>query len=133
MTDQNIYINYLPILIFLILTVGLAFTLAMAGQVLSWIVGSHNPNKEKNSPFECGFPEFDDARAKFDIRFYLVAILFLVFDLEMAFLIPWGIQLKQISGADPLSGPAFIAMMIFLSVLFVGFIYEWKKGALEWE
>lgn len=122
-----LYENYLPILVFLIVAFGLAITLATLGKMLSKFVGANKPNKAKNSPFECGFPEFEDARMKFDVRYYLVAILFLVFDLEIAFLFPWSAVLSSLSVV------AFLSMMLFLFILLVGFIYEWKKGALEWE
>ena len=115
--------NYLPILIFLIVAVVIAF----AAVALSFIVAKQKPDSEKNSAYECGFPAFDDARAKFDVRFYLVAILFIIFDLEIAFLFPWAVALGDIGIAG------FWSMMIFLGILTVGFIYEWKKGALEWE
>ena len=116
-------LEYLPILIFTI------FALIFAGIMLSvgFTFGDNNPNAEKNSPYECGFEAFDDARGRFDVRFYLVAILFIIFDLEVAFLFPWAITLGKIG----LFG--FWSMMIFLTVLTIGFIYEWKKGALEWE
>ena len=91
------------------------------------IMGPHNPDKEKLSPYECGFEAFEDSRMKFDVRYYLVAILFIIFDLEIAFLFPWAVAL------DAIGMFGFLAMMIFLAVLVVGFIYEWKKGALEWE
>jgi NADH-quinone oxidoreductase subunit A len=122
-----LYENYLPILVFLIIAFGLAITLATLGKMLSKFVGVNKPNASKNSPFECGFPEFEDARMKFDVRYYLVAILFLVFDLEIAFLFPWSAVLSSLSLV------AFLSMMLFLFILLVGFIYEWKKGALEWE
>jgi NADH-quinone oxidoreductase subunit A len=115
--------NYLPILVFI--AVGILFGLLpmIAGAVL----GPHRPNPEKNSPYECGINPFEDARLPFDVRFYLVAILFIVFDLETAFLFPWAVVLHHIGWYG------FLAMMVFLAVLVVGFIYEWKKGALEWE
>lgn len=115
--------NYLPILIFLIL--GILF--AMVPLTLGRILGPHKPGKDKNAPYECGFPAFEDTRMPFDIRFYLVAILFILFDLETAFFVPWAVVLKKIG----LFG--FSTMMIFLLLLVIGFIYEWKKGALEWE
>ena len=115
--------EYLPILIFL----GLAFGLVCAMLGGSYLIARQNPNSEKNSPFECGFAPFDDARGQFDVRFYLVAILFIIFDLEVAFLFPWAVTLGEIG----LFG--FWSMMLFLGVLTVGFIYEWRKGALEWE
>ncbi len=115
--------DYLPILIFL----GIAIFVAGAAVGLSFILAKQNPDPEKSSAYECGFPAFSDARAKFDVRFYLVSILFIIFDLEIAFLFPWAVSLGEIG----LVG--FWSMMVFLSVLTVGFIYEWKKGALEWE
>ena len=115
--------EYLPILIFF--AIALALSLAMV--VGSYIVARQKPDSEKLSAYECGFEAFDDARSRFDVRFYLVAILFIIFDLEVAFLFPWAISLGDIG----LFG--FWSMIVFLSVLTVGFIYEWKKGALEWE
>ncbi len=115
--------NYIPILIFCALSsiVGVV----MVG--IGFVLGPHKPEKEKNSPYECGFEAFGDSRMKFDVRYYLVAILFIIFDLEIAFLFPWAVSLRQIGMVG------FIAMAIFLTILVVGFIYEWKKGALEWE
>ena len=115
--------NYLPILVFLVL--GVAFGLApiLAGRVLA----PHRPDSAKLAPYECGFEAFEDSRMKFDVRYYLVAILFIIFDLEIAFLFPWAVVLDRIG----LFG--FWAMVVFLGILVVGFIYEWKKGALEWE
>ncbi len=115
--------EYLPILIFIFI----ALALAVGMTLLSFVVGDSQPYKEKLSAYECGFEAFDDARGRFDVRFYLVAILFIIFDLEVAFLFPWAITLGKIG----LFG--FWSMMIFLTVLTIGFIYEWKKGALEWE
>lgn len=115
--------NYLPILMFVIVGL-LVGVLPMA---LGFLIGPSRPDPDKNSPYECGFEAFEDSRMKFDVRFYLVAILFIIFDLEIAFLFPWAIVLDQIG----LFG--LLAMALFLSVLVVGFIYEWKKGALEWE
>ncbi|MCF6775544.1 NADH-quinone oxidoreductase subunit A [Thiotrichales bacterium 19X7-9] len=122
-----LYENYLPVLVFLILSSLVGIGAAVAGKMVSKFVGADRPSEEKNSPFECGFPEFEDARMKFDVRYYLVAILFLVFDLEIAFLFPWSAVLSKLSLI------AFLSMMVFLFVLLIGFIYEWKKGALEWE
>ncbi len=116
-------VEYLPILIFL----GIAVAVALAAVGASWIVGKQAPDVEKESAYECGFEPFEDARSKFEVRFYLVAILFIIFDLEVAFLFPWAVALGDIG----LFG--FWSMMVFLGVLTVGFIYEWKKGALEWE
>jgi NADH-quinone oxidoreductase subunit A len=115
--------NYLPILVFL--AIGLA--VGAAAMAAGFILGPHRPDPEKNSPYECGFEAFEDARMKFDVRYYLVAILFIIFDLEIAFLFPWAVALDQIGMFG------FLAMVLFLGILVVGFIYEWKKGALEWE
>ncbi|MET0027894.1 MAG: NADH-quinone oxidoreductase subunit A [Candidatus Thiodiazotropha sp.] len=115
--------NYLPIVIFL------AVAFVMGGVVigLGFLLGTRKPDSEKLSPYECGFEAFEDSRMKFDVRYYLVAILFIIFDLEIAFLFPWAVVLDQIGMVG------FIAMMVFLGILVIGFIYEWKKGALEWE
>ena len=115
--------EYLPVLIFLALAIGLGLVLMMSAVVLA----VRNPDPEKISAYECGFNAFDDARMKFDVRFYLVAILFIIFDLEVAFLFPWAISFSEIG----LFG--YTSMMIFLFVLTIGFVYEWKKGALEWD
>jgi NADH-quinone oxidoreductase subunit A len=115
--------NYFPILMFIL--VGLC--VGLGPLILGKLVSPHKPDAEKNSPYECGFEAFEDARMKFDVRYYLVAILFILFDLEIAFLFPWAVVLKDIG----LFG--FLAMLVFLFVLVVGFIYEWKKGALEWD
>ena len=115
--------EYLPILIFLVIAVGLTGVMIAA----SIVVGRQNPDSEKLSPYECGFEAFDDARRRFDVRFYLVSILFIIFDLEVAFLFPWAVTLGKIG----IFG--FWSMMGFLALLTIGFIYEWKKGALEWE
>jgi NADH-quinone oxidoreductase subunit A len=115
--------NYLPILIFI--AVGLA--VGVLPITFGWLLSTSRPDSQKLSPYECGFEAFEDARMKFDVRYYLVAILFIIFDLEIAFLIPWAVALNEIGMAG------FLAMMVFLGVLVVGFIYEWKKGALEWE
>ncbi len=115
--------EYLPILIFLALAIALATVIMVSTLVLA----RQNPDSDKLAPYECGFEAFEDARGKFDVRFYLVAILFIIFDLEVAFLFPWAVSLGEIGLAG------FWSMMLFLGVLTVGFIYEWKKGALEWE
>jgi len=115
--------NYFPVLLFIVIGLAMGVILLTVGRVL----GPSNPTQEKNSPYECGFEAFEDARMKFDVRYYLVAILFIIFDLEIAFLIPWAVTLDTISGA------AFVAMGVFLFILVIGFVYEWKKGALEWE
>jgi NADH-quinone oxidoreductase subunit A len=115
--------EYFPILLFII--IGLA--IGVGPILIGFLLGPRKPDTEKNSPYECGFEAFEDARMKFDVRYYLVAILFIIFDLEIAFLFPWAIVFKDLG----IFG--FVAMMIFLAILVVGFIYEWKKGALEWE
>ena len=115
--------NYLPVLLFLIVASGLGVVLLVAGKLLS----PHRPNQQKPSPYECGFEAFEDNSMMFDIRYYLVAILFIIFDLEIAFLFPWAVAL------DDIGIFGFLATMIFLLVLVAGFIYEWMKGALEWE
>lgn len=115
--------EYLPIVIFLAIAIGMSFVVI----VIPFIVALRRPDKEKLSPYECGFEAFHDARGTFDVRFYLVAILFIIFDLEIAFLFPWAVSLGKIG----LFG--FWSMMVFLGILTIGFIYEWKKGALEWE
>tara|TARA_B100000676_G_scaffold307741_1_gene366923 strand:+ start:1187 stop:1567 length:381 start_codon:yes stop_codon:yes gene_type:complete len=115
--------NYLPILIF----IGVGIAMGVAPMVVGFILGPRRPDSEKTSPYECGFEAFEDSRMKFDVRYYLVAILFIIFDLEIAFLFPWAVVLDEIGMFG------FAAMMLFLGVLVVGFIYEWKKGALEWE
>ncbi len=115
--------EYFPILMFL----GVAVALSVVMIAIGFLRGPRRPYPEKNAPYECGFEPFSDARIKFDVRFYLVAILFIIFDLEVAFLFPWAITLSE----QGMTG--FWSMMVFLGVLTVGFIYEWKKGALEWE
>src|ERR1700741_3381336 len=116
-------INYLPILIFFVI----ATAMGVGFIVAAWVIAPTNPDSEKVSAYECGFNAFDDARMKFDVRFYLVSILFIIFDLEVAFLFPWALAL------DDIGVFGFWSMMAFLGVLTVGFIYEWSKGALEWE
>ena len=115
--------NYLPVIIFLAVAAGLGILLL----VLGFVLGSGSKDAEKLSPYECGFEAFEDSRMRFDVRYYLVAILFIIFDLEIAFLFPWAVSL------DTVGGFGLLAMAIFLSLLVVGFIYEWKKGALEWD
>jgi len=115
--------QYLPVILFILVGVGIG----VVPQVLGFLMGPNRPDAQKNSPYECGFEAFEDARMKFDVRYYLVAILFILFDLEIAFLFPWAVSLREIG----MSG--FVAMMVFLTILVVGFIYEWKKGALDWE
>tara|TARA_B100000767_G_scaffold70752_1_gene67350 strand:+ start:158 stop:583 length:426 start_codon:yes stop_codon:yes gene_type:complete len=120
---EEIARDYLPILMLLAVAIGLGVVLLLAAA----FVAVRNPDPEKVSAYECGFNAFDDARMKFDVRFYLVAILFIIFDLEIAFLFPWAVAFKDISML------AFWSMMVFLAVLTIGFAYEWKKGALEWD
>jgi NADH-quinone oxidoreductase subunit A len=119
--------NYLPILIFLGIATALAVVMLVLGTGLGRYFARFHDDKAKNSPYECGFEAFEDSRMKFDVRYYLVAILFIVFDLEIAFLFPWAVALGKIGGFG------LIAMAVFLFILVVGFIYEWKKGALEWD
>lgn len=119
--------NYLPILIFLVILILLGVAILMGSKIFAWLTHNNRPNTEKSSAFECGFEPFEAARMRFDVRFYLVAILFIVFDLEVAFLFPWAVVMRKIGWMG------FIAMGIFLLLLTIGFVYEWKKGALEWE
>ena len=119
--------NYLPILIFLIVAAGLAAVLLILGTGIGRFFARFHDDKAKLTPYECGFDAFEDTRTKFDVRYYLVAILFIVFDLEIAFLFPWAVALEKIGHFG------LIAMGIFLAILVVGFVYEWKKGALEWD
>ena len=119
----SLLIHYLPIVMF----IGIAAVIGLALIIAAFVVAPSKPDAEKLSAYECGFNAFDDARMKFDVRFYLVSILFIIFDLEVAFLFPWAISLGKIG----LFG--FLSMAVFLGVLTVGFIYEWRKGALEWE
>ena len=115
--------NYFPVLLFILVGIGVG----VAPQVLGRVLAPYKPDIQKNSPYECGFEAFEDARMKFDVRYYLVAILFILFDLEIAFLFPWAVALKEVGATG------FWAVVIFLAILVVGFAYEWKKGALDWE
>jgi NADH-quinone oxidoreductase subunit A len=115
--------NYLPVLIFLGVGAGLGLVLIALG----FLLGPRRPDAEKLSPYECGFEAFEDSRMKFDVRYYLVAILFILFDLEIAFLFPWAVSLDEIGTFG------LVSMLVFLTILVVGFVYEWKKGALEWD
>ena len=121
--------NYFPVLIFIL--VGLAF--GCVPILLGRIVGPHRPDAEKLSPFECGFEPFEDARMKFDVRYYLIAIIFILFDLEIAFLIPWASIFKEIVDTPAVKMFGFIEMFVFMGILVVGYIYAWVKGALDWE
>jgi NADH-quinone oxidoreductase subunit A len=120
---SGLLLDYLPLVIF----IGIALVIGLALLIAPFLVAFKAPDPEKLSAYECGFNAFDDARMKFDVRFYLVAILFIIFDLEVSFLFPWAITFKQVGVFG------FWAMMVFLGVLTIGFIYEWKKGALEWD
>jgi len=115
--------QYLPVILFILVGAGVG----VAPQVLGFLLGPNKPDKAKNSPYECGFEAFEDARMKFDVRYYLIAILFILFDLEIAFLFPWAVVLREIGQVG------FWSMMSFLTILVLGFIYMWKKGALDWE
>jgi NADH-quinone oxidoreductase subunit A len=121
--SSDFLLDYLPIIVFL----GIAAVIATAMVVASLVIGKNKPDTEKLSAYECGFDAFDDARRKFDVRFYLVAILFIIFDLEIAFLFPWAVSLSDIGMFG------FWSMVVFLAVLTVGLVYEWNKGALDWE
>ncbi len=120
---EDMLLEYLPVLIF----IGIATAVSVIAIGASYVIAQHRPDSEKDSAYECGFEAFDDARSKFQVRFYLVAILFIIFDLEVAFLFPWAVSLGSIGMFG------FWSMMVFLGVLTIGFIYEWRKGALEWE
>lgn len=115
--------QYLPVLLFILVGLGVG----VLPQAIGFLLGPNRPDAAKNSPYECGFEAFEDARMQFDVRYYLVAILFILFDLEIAFLFPWAVVLKEVGQA------AFWAVVVFLGILVVGFAYEWKKGALDWE
>lgn len=119
--------NYFPILVFIVIGLVMGTAMIVIGFGLGKLMGHARPDSEKLSPYECGFEAFENARIKFDVRYYLVAILFIIFDLEIAFLFPWAVVIDEIGMAG------FWAMMMFLGVLVIGFIYEWRKGALEWE
>lgn len=123
MASEELLINYLPILIFIFIAAGMSVVMIMG----SLLLGKQNPDPDKLSAYECGFDAFTDSRNKFDVRFYLVTLLFIIFDLEIAFLFPWAISLGTIGVFG------FWSMIVFLTILTVGFIYEWKKGALDWE
>jgi NADH-quinone oxidoreductase subunit A len=119
--------EYLPILLFLGVALALSTSFVFLPMIAAKFTGASNPYPDKLAEYECGFPAFEDSRSQFDVRFYLVAILFIIFDIEVAFLFPWAVAFKSIGWFG------FWSMMVFLGVLTVGFIYEWKKGALEWD
>ncbi|MFY9327302.1 MAG: NADH-quinone oxidoreductase subunit A [Georgfuchsia sp.] len=121
--------TYFPVLIFLI--VGIIFP--CVPMILGRLVGPHRPDEEKCSAYECGFPPFEEARQKFDVRYYLIAIIFILFDLEIAFLLPWATIFKEIVSTPEVKFFGFIEMMVFITILLVGYIYAWAKGALDWE
>jgi NADH-quinone oxidoreductase subunit A len=121
--------NYLPVLVFVL--VGLAF--GCVPIFLGWLIAPNRPDSEKLSAFECGFAAFEDARMKFDVRYYLIAILFILFDLEIAFLFPWASIFKEIVNTEAVKLFGFIEMFVFIGILVVGYVYAWAKGALDWE
>jgi NADH-quinone oxidoreductase subunit A len=121
--------NYFPVLVFAV--VGIAF--GFAPILLGWLVAPNRPDSEKLSAFECGFEPFEDARMKFDVRYYLIAILFILFDLEIAFLFPWATIFKEIVATPEVKMFGFVEMLVFIAILVVGYIYAWVKGALDWE
>ncbi|MHA1166009.1 MAG: NADH-quinone oxidoreductase subunit A [Alphaproteobacteria bacterium] len=120
---NELLLDYLPVVIF----IGVALVIGLAMMAMPFMIAVSNPDPEKNSAYECGFKAFDDARMKFDVRFYLVALLFIIFDLEVAFLFPWAVAFKDVGSMG------YWAVMIFLGILTIGFVYEWRKGALEWD
>ena len=124
---SSVAAGYLPILLFLAVALGLSLAFVVLPMIVARFTGATNPYPDKVAEYECGFPAFEDSRAQFDVRFYLVAILFIIFDIEAAYLFPWAVSLDQIGWAG------WGSMMVFLLELFLGFAYAWKKGALEWE
>jgi NADH-quinone oxidoreductase subunit A len=126
---QSMLENYFPILLFVL--VGIAFGLVPI--LLGWLLAPNRPDSEKLSPYECGFEAFEDARMKFDVRYYLLAILFILFDLEIAFLYPWATIFNEIAGIGSIRLFGFIEMLVFIGILVVGYIFAWAKGALDWE
>ncbi len=121
--------NYFPILVFILVGV----TIGVLPILLGWLVAPNRPDSEKLSPYECGFEAFEDARMKFDVRYYLIAIIFILFDLEIAFLFPWAAIFKEIVETPAIKMFGFVEMMVFVAILVVGYVYAWAKGALEWE
>ena len=121
--------NYFPVLLFIVVGVVIGILPILLGRILA----PHRPDPEKLSPYECGFEAFEDARMKFDVRYYLIAILFILFDLEVAFLIPWASILKELAATESVRLFGFFEMFVFLGILILGYVYVWKKGALDWE
>ncbi|MBI4742626.1 MAG: NADH-quinone oxidoreductase subunit A [Betaproteobacteria bacterium] len=121
--------NYFPVFVFVL--VGIAF--GVMPVLLGWLVAPNRPDSEKLSPYECGFEAFEDARMKFDVRYYLIAIIFILFDLEVAFLVPWATIFKEIVHTESVKWFGFVEMIVFIAILVVGYVYAWVKGALEWE
>ena len=121
--------SYFPVLVFILFAAAFGFIPIVAG----WFIGPSKPDADKLSPFECGFEPFEDARIKFDVRYYLLAILFILFDLEIAFLFPWATILKEIAANESIRLFGFFEMIVFLGILLLGYIYVWKRGALDWE
>jgi NADH-quinone oxidoreductase subunit A len=121
--------NYFPVFVFVL--VGIVF--GAMPILLGWLVAPNRPDSEKLSPYECGFEAFEDARMKFDVRYYLIAIIFILFDLEIAFLIPWATIFKEIVHTESVKWFGFVEMLVFIAILVVGYIYAWAKGALDWE
>ena len=121
--------NYFPVLVFVLI----ALVFGIAPMITGMVLAPHRPDAEKLSPYECGFEAFEDARVKFDVRYYLISILFILFDLEVAFLVPWATIFKEIVGTESVRWFGFIEMLVFLVILVVGYAYAWIKGALDWE
>ena len=122
-------VDYFSVLLF----IAVGIVVGCLPIILGWLVAPHRPDAEKYSPYECGFEPFEDARQKFDVRYYLIAIIFILFDLEIAFLIPWAAIFKEIAGNSNIKLFGFVEMLVFLGILLVGYIYAWAKGALDWE
>ncbi len=121
--------SYFPVLVFM----AIALAVGVAPMALGWLLGPRKPDPEKLSPYECGFEPFEDARVRFDVRYYLIAILFILFDLEIALLFPWGVTFKEMLAAGEVAYFAFGAVFVFLAILVLGYVVEWKNGALDWE
>lgn len=125
----NMLESYFPVLVFVLVALAFGCVPIIVGR----LVGPHRPDPEKLSAYECGFNAFEDARMKFDVRYYLIAIIFILFDLEVAFLFPWAAIFKEIAGTEPVRFFGFVEMMVFIAILVVGYVYAWVKGALDWE